>query len=98
MYELYHSGSGEWVQTYEGLKKIKTLTSYTKHAQFLAQCEEDLAGIIESPKHIPSPYAYSADTCVYRTFEGKHVIIKETKHKHYEVFEVLGLEPKQVIS
>jgi hypothetical protein len=52
---------------------------------------EELTGdeIGEIPRtSIPSPYAYSPTHAVFQTMNGKQVIIVETKHKQYDVFEI----------
>ena len=72
------------------LKKIKTITSYSGLARWLAEHETDepIAFLMrEQVAHIPSPYAYSPVKGIYR-WRGKDVIWFETRHKHYEVFEV----------
>lgn len=75
------------------MTRIKTINSHVGHARFLAQCDlEDsgdlvILGTIPRHSEIPSPYAYSQEHVVYR-YAGIPVIIVETRHKHYEVFQV----------
>ena len=69
-------------------KKIKTINSHAGLARFLAECEEDIIGYIERPRDIPSPYAYSPTVPVWKHQSGKLVFTRETRHKHYEVYEV----------
>ena len=68
------------------LTRIKRLRSYAAHARFLAETS-DLVGEIERQADIPSPYRYSPTHAVYEWRE-KHVIIVETSHRCYDVFEV----------
>ena len=70
-----------------GFKRIKRINSHTGHARYLA--EEAVEDIGEIPRtNIPSPYAYSPTHLVSRTTDGKRVIIVETAHKQYDVYEI----------
>ena len=80
-------------------KKIKTINSHAGYARFLAECEDlpDYRAFIPTPRDIPSPYTFSASTRVMMWGPGfrdgklqpqKMVFIKETRHKHFEVFEI----------
>jgi hypothetical protein len=75
------------------LRRIKRIRSHTGHAQFLAQCDlcADgdclVVGFIPRQRDIESPYAYSPSWSVYR-FQGKLVVVVETAHRRYDVFEV----------
>lgn len=69
------------------LQRIKRITSHSGHARFLAECEEHPAGEIHCQPDIPSPYAYSSTWTVYERM-GRLVLIRETAHKQYDVFEV----------
>ena len=73
------------------MKRIKRIHSHTGHAQFLFECagDEDGAtpiGYLPRQDDIPSPYAYSPTHIVYD--HAGPVIIVETAHKVYDVFEV----------
>lgn len=69
------------------LKRIKRITSHSGHARFLAECEEEPAGEIPRQYDIPSPYSYAYIWPVYQRM-GKLVLIRETAHKQFDVFEV----------
>ena len=70
-------------------RRIKTITSHVGYARFLAECEDlpsDKA-YIPTPRDIKSPFAFSASTLIH-LHNGLHVFVKETSHKHYEVYEL----------
>jgi hypothetical protein len=71
------------------LKRIKRITSHTGYCRFLAECEVNgfEVGVIPRQPDIPSPYAYSPEWAVYQ-WSGKKVVIRETAHRQYDVFEV----------
>ena len=69
------------------MQRLKVITSYTGHARFLAECDEEPAGWIARQADIPSPYSYGPDHAVW-AWGNRKVIIVETRHKRYEVFEV----------
>jgi hypothetical protein len=70
------------------LKRVKVLTSYAAHSRFFAELSDDAIGVI--PKQdIPSPYRYSPTHDVW-DWHGTPVIIVETKHRRYEVFQVVS--------
>ena len=68
------------------LKRVKRITSHAGYARFLAECE-DTSYSIPRQADIPSPYAYSPEWDVW-DYQGKHVIVRETAHKRYDVFMV----------
>lgn len=76
-------------------KRLKTIKSHTGHAQFLYGCEHNdigdmvIAGYLArvQREEIPSPYAYSPSTQLYR-WNGKKVFVSEVSHRRFEVFEV----------
>jgi hypothetical protein len=74
------------------LKRIKRITSYVGHARFLSECDDADWGWIPAQKDIPSPYASQSQWDVYG-WNGKPVLVRETAHKQYDVFEV----PEQMI-
>lgn len=73
------------------LKRIKTIASYRGLAQWLAELENDgmpaawLARV--QVEEIPSPYAYSPTKPIL-VWQGRCVVYFETRHRHYEIFEV----------
>lgn len=72
------------------LKRIKTITSHSGLARFLAETVETpnyLARV--QTLHIPSPYRYSPTVDVLR-WRGKDVAWFETRHRRYEVYEIKG--------
>lgn len=72
------------------VKKIKTIRSHSGLAQWLAETSEEPIGYLArvQVEEIPSPYAYSPSKPIY-DWNGKAVIWFETKHRYYEIFEVL---------
>jgi hypothetical protein len=75
--------------TENGSEEDQTLNSYTKLSMWLEEVsEEPHAWLARAQvKQIPSPYAYSPTKGVY-SWNGKNVVWFETKHRHFEVFEV----------
>lgn len=75
------------------LKKIKTITSHTGHARYLAECDESPIFWLVNSDEIPrDKFSYSCTVQVLRhhTSRGSEaVIIRETSHKRYEVFAVI---------
>lgn len=71
------------------MKRLKTITSYSGLARWLAEtADETVAWIARvQVEEIPSPYAYSPTKAIL-DWNGKQVIYFETSHKRYEVFEV----------
>ena len=67
-------------------KRIKRIRSHAGVYRYLHQCGD--AGTIPLQPDIPSPYAYSSDWLAYRAPTGQRVIIRETSHRCYDVFEV----------
>lgn len=70
------------------LKRIKRLRSYSEHARYMAHVSRKPIGVIDRQEDIPSPYAYSAEWSVWKHDDGKAVIVRETAHRQYDVFEV----------
>lgn len=78
-------------------KRIKKIASHVGHARFLAETDgiesenvnDWIVGYLATVQRsdIPSPYAYSPVTPLYR-WRGKLIFISETSHRVYEVFEV----------
>ena len=71
------------------VKRVKVLPGYAAHARFLADVSEDPIGSIPRQAQIPSPYAYSPTHTVW-SWDGRPIIIVETRHRRYEVFTVDG--------
>ena len=76
-------------------KPIKTIRSYAGHARFLQhECVLDNEGLavfvreIPRDRSIPSPYVFSQTEFTTRLHDGREVIIRETSHRCYQVFEV----------
>ena len=70
------------------LKKVKTITSHSGLARWLAETDETSLYLARAQvKEIPSPYAYSPVKSI-ELWKGKLVVWFETRHKRYEVFEV----------
>lgn len=67
------------------IKKIKTIRSHTGVARFLAECDKSY--IREIPRVVKEPYCHSQTQCAY-LYKNKEVIVAETKHRYYEVFEI----------
>lgn len=78
-------------------KRVRVINSYTGHARFLAECEQEengdgckFLGEVTRVPEIRSPYAYSPTHMVFG-WRGRQVFIVETRHKRYEVFEIVSL-------
>jgi hypothetical protein len=68
------------------VERIKIVTGHAAHARFLAEVSEEPIGTIDRRPEIPSPHAYSPNHPVW-DWNGVPVIIVETRHRRYEVFE-----------
>lgn len=71
-------------------RRVRVLNGYTAHARFLQEVSATPSGQIPRNQSIPSPYAYSPVHELFRWKDGRQVFIVETKHRRYEVFEVLS--------
>jgi hypothetical protein len=76
------------------LRRIRVLRGHTEHARFNALLRGPV-GEIPARADIPSPWSYSAEWPVFALAlrvgawpAGTHVLIRETRHARYEVFEV----------
>lgn len=67
--------------------RIKTITSHAGYARWLAEVREEPVREIPRIKEIPSPYASSPTDTVLR-WGTKDVVVREVRHKRYEVFEL----------
>ncbi|MGO8865798.1 MAG: hypothetical protein ACLQME_04770 [Alphaproteobacteria bacterium] len=69
--------------------RIKTLTSYRAHAQFLAECEDGMFGYLARVQvdDLKTPYAHSP-TIAIKSWQGRPIICLETAHRRYEVFTI----------
>lgn len=70
-----------------GVRRIKRITSHVGLSRYLSYVETTGKVILRIPS-IPSPYAYAPDHQVYRDEQGRNVIVVETAHKQYDVFQV----------
>lgn len=77
-------------------KKFKTINSHSGLARFLAECSDEPEGEIPTPREIPSPYHFSSTVAIYRHDSGRLVFWRETRHRHFEVFELTG-EPESTM-
>ena len=69
------------------MDRLKRITTYRGHAQFLASLARYGIGTIPRQPDIPSPYAYS-DTHAVHVWKHSQIIIVETAHRRYDVFGV----------
>lgn len=69
--------------------RLKVLTGYAAHFRFLSECDEEPVGETPNDPTIPSPYCYSPTRVVHR-WRGQHVVVYETRHRRYEVYEISG--------
>jgi hypothetical protein len=81
------------------VKRIKRITSHVGLSRYMASLDTTM-WVTPRIAAIPSPYAYSPTHIVYReNYENKgmygsfsrNVIIVETKHKQYDVFDASNL-------
>lgn len=73
------------------LTRIKRIVGYQAYARFLAECDDTNRGYLPRQADIPSPYRYSPCESIlgWRSPRGyRSVIVKETGHRRYDVFEV----------
>lgn len=71
------------------MKKIKTIRGYTALARFLANAEMTTE---ETTCPFKSPYAHSLTHPVYN-HQGRKIIILETAHIKYDVYELPQFKP-----
>ena len=71
------------------MTKIKTINSHVGLSRWLAELSEEPIAYLArvQVEDIPSPYAYSPTKDIWE-WNGKAVVWFETRHKHYEVYEV----------
>lgn len=71
------------------MKRIKTITSHAGYARFLELCLSAGRGFV-ARRHVPANdrYSYGPTKAVLEMKDGRLVIIVETSHKHYEVWQV----------
>jgi len=71
------------------LKRVKRIRSHTGYSRFLAECKDyNFSRSIPRQDNIPSPYHYSPEWTVYGHEKYGHVVIVETAHRCYDVFQV----------
>jgi hypothetical protein len=75
-----------WQAAGGSIRRVRVLTSHSGYARFLAECGETLGTI---PTLVDQPYR-SSPTHAVMEWQGRKVFTAETKHKRYEVFEVLS--------
>ena len=74
---------------HNSFRRVKVLSGYAAHARFLAELDDELIGYV--PHQIPSPHRYNPVHAVNRwRGRGKHVIVVETAHRRYEVYQVIA--------
>lgn len=74
------------------MKPIKTIRSHVGVSRYMADLEQ-VAYIPRAALAVPSPYSYSPTWVVYQEPLGRGfrmVVIAETAHKVYSVFDVTG--------
>jgi hypothetical protein len=69
--------------------KLKTITSHVGLSRWFDEVDPVNVGHISAHhmQHIPSPYSHTPANAVYN-WKGNNVIVKETKHKHFEIHSV----------
>jgi hypothetical protein len=74
------------------VKRIKRITSHVGLSRYMDTLDTTM---LVTPRiaAIPSPYAYSPTHTIYQVkgANPRHVIIVETKHKQYDVFDASNL-------
>ena len=72
------------------LKRIRREKSHAGHARILSECSDNPVAYLArvQVEEIPSPYAYSPSVCIWRYRDSQNVVVFETSHKVYDVFEV----------
>lgn len=69
---------------------MKVVIGYAPLARFMAECSDEPTRETPRIRSIPSPYASSPTHTVW-AWEGREVIIVETKHLRHEVFDAAAL-------
>ena len=69
------------------MERLKRITTYRGHAQFLDSLEQYGIGTIPRQPGIPNLYMYG-DTHTVHVWRHSRVFIAETAHRRYDVFEV----------
>jgi hypothetical protein len=69
------------------IKRIKRINSHVGLSRYL-DTTRDTNQVTPRVREIPSPYAYSPTHTVYQDTEDRLVIVVETAHKRYDVFDV----------
>lgn len=77
------------------LQRIKVLRGYTENARFGSLLTDEPVGEIKAQCDISSPFSFSQEWPVFALAvawngyaAGTLVVIRETRHARYEVFEV----------
>jgi hypothetical protein len=71
------------------LKRLRRDRSHAGHFRTLHTLTP--IGFTPRPDGIPSPYMFSASWTVYRDPEGRRVILAETSHRCYDLFDASPL-------
>jgi hypothetical protein len=71
----------------DSLRKIKTITSHAGHARFLAETDKGIVGEVARSVVPAEPYRFSLTKQVL-SWRGRSVVVLETSHRRFEVFEV----------
>jgi len=69
------------------MTRLKKITSHTGVSRFFVSCEE--VGWIPNGPDVPrAAFSYGPTVRVYRDKRGRLVVVRETSHKVYGVFQV----------
>lgn len=68
-------------------RRIKTIRSHAGLGRFMAECSEEPVAEVPRISNIRSPYAFGPTHPAW-DWKGRKVIVVETAHRQYEVFEV----------
>ena len=80
------------MNTITALPRIKRITSHVGVSRYFDSLLETNLVTPRIPE-IPSPYAYSPTHTIYQDDKGRMVIVVETAHKRYDVFDVSHHSP-----
>jgi hypothetical protein len=71
------------------MRRIKRIRSYSEHARFLATVNDNNFELsIARDPSIRTPYSYSPSWTVYTDSQGRNVVLLETAHRQYDVFQL----------
>lgn len=71
------------------MNRIKTINSHAGLCRWLSELSDEPIAYLArvQVEEIPSPYAYSPTKDIW-DWNGRKVVWFETRHRHYEIFEV----------